>query len=96
MAEKSVLLIGKVLGRAKKGVFDIVLLCNMGDNKFNEMSSYDIRIFAVNKKTLSTAISSSQHPSTDGTNNESFNIDINETSVEYNFDDTMKDDKEST
>eukprot|EP00957_Ditylum_brightwellii_P000141 10695-Ditylum_brightwellii.AAC.1 len=40
----------------------------MGDNKFNELSSYDVRKFAVNMKTLSTARSNSQHLSAYDTN----------------------------
>eukprot|EP00957_Ditylum_brightwellii_P163027 12414206-Ditylum_brightwellii.AAC.1 len=60
------------------------------------MTSYDVRRFAVNKKTLSTAISDSQHPSADDINNDSSNIYINETSVEYNSDDAKEDDEELT
>eukprot|EP00957_Ditylum_brightwellii_P100826 7684864-Ditylum_brightwellii.AAC.1 len=95
MDEKSVLLIGKVLDRVKKGVFDVALLCNMGDNEVNEMSSYDVRRFSVNKKILSKVISNSQHPSADASNNDSSEIDINGTSMEYNSDEAIEDDKGS-
>eukprot|EP00957_Ditylum_brightwellii_P102544 7815531-Ditylum_brightwellii.AAC.1 len=60
------------------------------------MSSYDVRRFSVIKKTLSIAISDSQHPHADDINNNSSNIDINETYVECNLDDAIEDDEEST
>eukprot|EP00957_Ditylum_brightwellii_P204457 15339325-Ditylum_brightwellii.AAC.1 len=57
--------------------------------------SYDVMRLAVNKKTLSTTISNSQHESAESINNDSFNIDIYEISVEYNLDDAIEDDEES-
>ena len=43
MAAKSVVLIGKVLGRVRRGVYDIALLCNTEDDQFMEMTVYDLQ-----------------------------------------------------
>ena len=52
MAEDSMLLYGKVIGRIKKGVFDIAPISYVTDDEFNEMILFDVRRFAVEKKTL--------------------------------------------
>ena len=43
MAAKIVVLIGKVLGRVRRGVYDIALLCNTEDDQFMEMTVYDFQ-----------------------------------------------------
>ena len=45
----SVLLVGKVIVRFKKGVYDIALLSHVNDDEFNEMSLFDVRRFSVEK-----------------------------------------------
>eukprot|EP00957_Ditylum_brightwellii_P168290 12811442-Ditylum_brightwellii.AAC.1 len=41
-AAKNVVLIGKVLGRVRRDVYDIALLCNTGDDQFMEMTVYNL------------------------------------------------------
>ena len=48
---KGVLLVGKIIVRVKKGVYDIALLSHVNDNKFNNMSLFDVRRFSANKET---------------------------------------------
>ena len=49
MALASVLLVGKVIVRFKKGVYDIALLSHVNDDEFNEISLFDVRRFSVEK-----------------------------------------------
>ena len=46
-----VLLVGKVIGRVKKGVYDISLISQVNDYEFNDMSLFCVRRFAVKKET---------------------------------------------
>ena len=52
----SLLLVGKVIGGVKKGVYDIALISHVNDNDFNEMSLFDVRIFLVEKETCRSTI----------------------------------------
>eukprot|EP00957_Ditylum_brightwellii_P130999 9992697-Ditylum_brightwellii.AAC.1 len=47
MAAKSVVLIGKVLGHARRVVYDIALLCNTEDDQFMDMIVYNLRQYGV-------------------------------------------------
>ena len=49
VALEIVLLVGKVIGRVKKRVYDIALLSHVNDENFNEMSLFDVRRFSVEK-----------------------------------------------
>ena len=40
-------MVGKVIGRAKNGVFDIDLISHVNDYEFNKMSLFDVRRFTV-------------------------------------------------
>eukprot|EP00957_Ditylum_brightwellii_P195916 14926845-Ditylum_brightwellii.AAC.1 len=61
MAAKSVVLIGKVLGRVRRGVYDIALLRNTEDDQFIEMTVYDIRRYGVTKFALLLSIQNNTH-----------------------------------
>ena len=50
MAEDIVLMVGKVIGIFKKGVFDVALLSHITDDEFNKMILFDLIIFAVEKQ----------------------------------------------
>ena len=65
MTEYSVLLVGKVIGRVKKGVFGVALLSHVTDNKFNKMILFDVRGFIVEKETNLRKIYDSSHPRPD-------------------------------
>ena len=65
MEEERVLLVGKVIGRAKKGVYDIALLSHVNVDNFNKISLFDVRIFAVEKGTYLIKIYNISHPCTD-------------------------------
>ena len=56
MELESVLLVGKVIGRVKKGVYYISLLSHVNVDDFNEMILFDVRIFAVEKKNYLSTI----------------------------------------
>ena len=49
VALEIVLLVGKVIGRVKKRVYDIALLSHVNDENFNEKSLFDVRRFSVEK-----------------------------------------------
>ena len=49
MTKESVLLVGKVIGRVKKGVYDIYLISHVNDYEFNKMILFDVRRFSVDK-----------------------------------------------
>ena len=51
MSEESMLLVGKVIGRAKKGVFDISLLSHVNVDDFNERSLFNVERIEVEKET---------------------------------------------
>ena len=59
---KGVLLVGKIIVRVKKGVYDIALLSHVNDNKFNNMSLFDVRRFSANKETYLIKIHNNSHP----------------------------------
>ena len=65
MVLTKVLLVGKVIGRVKKGVYDIALLLNVNDYEFNEMILIDVRRFSVYKETYLSTIYNSCHTFTD-------------------------------
>ena len=65
MAEDSVLLVGKVIGRVKTEVFYVYLFSHVTDNEFNEMSLFDVRIFSVDKETFLWTIYDSINPCSD-------------------------------
>ena len=65
MLEEIMLLVGKVIGRVKKGVFDIALLSHVNVDEFNETSLFDVRIFAVEKENYLSTIYNSSHPCPD-------------------------------
>ena len=65
MSEESMLLVGKVIGRVKKGVFDISLLSHVNGDEFNDMSLFDVRRFSVEKEIYLSKIYSSSHPCPD-------------------------------
>ena len=50
MAEDSVLLVGKVIGRVEKGVFGVSLHSHVTDNNFNEMILFGVMGFSVKKE----------------------------------------------
>ena len=62
MSEEIMLLVGKVIGRVKRGVFDISLISHVNDDNFNEMSLSDTRRFEVDKETYLITIYNSSHP----------------------------------
>ena len=43
MESEILLLVVKVIGRVKMGVYDIALLSHVNDEYFNEMSLFDVR-----------------------------------------------------
>ena len=47
MVLASVFLVLKVIGRVKRGVYDISLLPYVNVDEFNKRSVFDVRIFAV-------------------------------------------------
>ena len=65
MAEKSVLLVGKVIGRVKNGVFDVVLISHVTNNDFNKIILFDARRFAVEKENFLSKIYDISHPRPD-------------------------------
>ena len=52
MVLPSVLLVVKVIGIFKKGVYDISLLSHVNVYEFNKRSLFDVRRFAVEKKLI--------------------------------------------
>eukprot|EP00957_Ditylum_brightwellii_P209192 15360747-Ditylum_brightwellii.AAC.1 len=61
MAAKSVVLIGKVLGRVMRGVYDIALLWSTEDDQFMEMIVYSLRQYGVTKSALLLSIQNNTH-----------------------------------
>ena len=62
MELESVLLVGKVIVRVKKGVYDIALLSHVNDKDFNKISLFGAKIFAGEKETYLITIYNSSHP----------------------------------
>ena len=85
MAEDSMLLAGKVIGRVKKGVFDVALISHVTENEFNEMSLFDVRNFSVEKETFLRKIYDSSHPRP-GIIQEDASLDGSYQGVTYNLD----------
>ena len=75
-----VLLVGKVIGIVKKGVYDISLLSHVNEDEFNEMSLFDVMIFAVNKETYISTIYNNSRPCPDSIREET-SLDRNDQGV---------------
>ena len=88
MALASVLLVGKVIGRVKKVVYDISLLSHVNDDEFNNMSLSDVRIFSVKKETYLSTIYNDSRPCPDSIQ-EDVLLDGNYQGVSYSLDDTI-------
>eukprot|EP00957_Ditylum_brightwellii_P197122 15018197-Ditylum_brightwellii.AAC.1 len=71
MAAKSVVLISKVLGRVRRGVYDIALMCNTEDDQFMEMTVYDLWRYGVTKSALLLPIQNNTHSRPDVISEES-------------------------
>ena len=93
MTLASMLLVGKVIGRVKKGVYDIALLSHVNDDEVNEMSLFDVRIFAVKKETYLITIYNNSHPCTDSIKSDS-SLDGNYQGVSYGLYDTTNNDSD--
>eukprot|EP00957_Ditylum_brightwellii_P137979 10519308-Ditylum_brightwellii.AAC.1 len=61
MAAKSVVLIGKILGCVRRGVYNIALLCTTEDDQFMEMTVYDLQVYGVTKSALLLSIQNNTH-----------------------------------
>ena len=88
MSLTSVLLVGKVIGRVKKGVYDIVMFSHVNDDEFNGMSLFDVRRFAVEKETYLSKIYNISHPCPDSIR-EDASLDGNDQGVSYGLNDTI-------
>ena len=93
MELESVLLVGKVIGRVKKRVYDISLLSHVNDEYLNETSLFDMRWFAVDKETYLSTIYNSSHPCPDSIRKYS-SLDENDQGVSYGLDDAINNDSE--
>ena len=82
MAEESVLLVGKVIGIVKKGLFEISLLLHVKNDELNYMGLFDVMIFAVDKENYIRTIYNSSHPCT-GIIWEDASLDGNDQGVSY-------------
>ena len=87
------LLVGKFIGRFKKGVFDIALLSRVNDNDFNKMSLFYVRIFSVQKETYLIKICNSSHHCP-GIIRENASLDRHNKGVSYGLDDAIHNDSE--
>ena len=65
MVLASVLLVVNIIGRVKNWVYDIDLISHVNDDEFNEMSLFDVSIFAVDKGTYLSTIYNISHPCPD-------------------------------
>eukprot|EP00957_Ditylum_brightwellii_P075404 5731012-Ditylum_brightwellii.AAC.1 len=90
MAANSVVLIGKVLGRLRKGVYDIALLYNTEDDHFMEMTVYKLWRYSVTKSDLLSSIQNNTHSHPDVISEESDGSRGRE-GVIYMEDDVMED-----
>ena len=93
MTLASVLLVRKVIGRVKKGVYDIALLSHVNDDEFNEISMFDVRRLAVEKEAYTRTICNISHPCPDSIR-EYTSLDGNDPGVSYGSDDTIINDSE--
>ena len=93
MSEGSVLLVGKVIVRVKKGVFDVALISHVTENELNNMSLFDVRIFAFDKENVLIKIYDNSHPCPD-TIKEEASIDRIDKGVSYGLYDLIKNDSD--
>eukprot|EP00957_Ditylum_brightwellii_P125803 9590568-Ditylum_brightwellii.AAC.1 len=61
VAAKSVVLIAKVLGHVRRGVYNTALLCNTEDDQLMEMTVYDLRRYGITKSVLLLSIQNNTH-----------------------------------
>eukprot|EP00957_Ditylum_brightwellii_P019000 1430252-Ditylum_brightwellii.AAC.1 len=61
MAAKSVVLVKKVLGCMRRGLYGIVLLCNTEDDQFTEMTVCNLCQYGVTKSALLSSIQNNTH-----------------------------------
>ena len=59
------LLVGKVIDRVKKGVFDVFLITHVTDNEFNEMILFDVMRFSGEKENFIITICDRSYPHPD-------------------------------
>eukprot|EP00957_Ditylum_brightwellii_P021324 1608209-Ditylum_brightwellii.AAC.1 len=71
MAAKSIVLISKVLGRVRRGVYDIAPLYNTEDDQFMEMAVYNLQQYSVTKSALLLSIKNNTHSHPDVISEES-------------------------
>eukprot|EP00957_Ditylum_brightwellii_P132146 10075393-Ditylum_brightwellii.AAC.1 len=90
MAAKSVVLIGKVLGHVRRGIYDITLLCNTEGDQFMEMTVYDLWCCGVTKSALLLSIQNNTHSCPDIISEESDGIRGGEGAT-YMEDDAVED-----
>ena len=93
MAEDIVLLVGKVIGRLKKVVFDVALLSHATEDEFNKMILFDVKIFWKKKVTFQKKIYNSSHPCTDSIQEYAL-LDRSDQGVTYNLDDVINNDSD--
>ena len=93
MAEESVLMVGKVIGRAKNGVFDIDLISHVNDYEFNKMRLFCVRRFAIEQENYISKIYNISHPCTDSSWKDA-SLDRNDQGISYGLDDTKINDSE--
>ena len=93
MELESVLLVEKVIGRVKKGVYDISLLSHVNDEYLNEMSLFDVNRFAVEKENYLITIYNSSHPCSDSIRWDAL-LDENDQGVSYGLYDTINNDSD--
>ena len=93
MALASVLLVGKVIGRVKKVVYDISLLSLVNDDEFNNMSLSDVRIFSVKKETYLSTIYNNIHTCSDSILKDA-SLHGNDQGVSYGLDYTIINDSD--
>ena len=91
MTEDSVLLVGKVIGRVKNGVFDLALISHVTDDEFNEMSLFDVWRVVVDKETFLRTIYDNSHPNTHSIQ-ENASLERSDQGVTYNLDDVISND----
>ena len=87
------LLVEKVIGRVKKGVYDIALLSHVNDEYFNEMSLSDVKRFAVDKETHISTMYNSSPPCPDSIRWDAL-LDENDQGVSYGLYDTINNDSD--
>ena len=83
-----VLLVGKVIGRVKKGLYDIVLISHVNDDEFNKMILFDVRRFLVEKENYLITIYNISHTCHDSIP-EDASLDGNDQGISYGLGDTI-------